>query len=171
LRSLIINDSIDALSPEQAQAALLAFYERLPEDAWSSSKPADVEMQGMADFLRKKAPPDVQAVLGSVMTSKDQQLRGAIAKIVLHQLDSIEPFQQYLREAVVEAGKPKMVALPVAMGATLVVIAVLPKVARSNDGKWSIEFDPSGNLKQLIDSLTAFVHELPKKISLTDITG
>jgi hypothetical protein len=83
---------------------------------------------------------------------------------VLHQLAATEPFRPYVDRAIASAGQAKMIALPLAVGAALVVIALLPKATRNAEGKWTIEFDPTANMKKLIDSATGFVKACPKDI-------
>jgi hypothetical protein len=165
-----MNDRIDALSSEQAQAALQKFYELLPADLWSGSKPTAAAMRGLAEDLQSEADPEVQAQLARVTESADTHARGAIAKTLLHQLSQIPFFVTYLDQAITSASQAKMVALPLAIGATLVVLAVLPKLTRNTDGKWQIEFDPAGNMERLVDSLTGFVKALPKGL-LTEGLG
>jgi tetratricopeptide (TPR) repeat protein len=108
---------------------------------------------------QRRAPDDVRAQVESLLGPGKGQERGILAAAVLHQLELIEPFRPYVDQAVLEAAQPRMVAESVVAGSALVVIAVLPKVTRNADGTWSILFDPAGNMKNLIDSLTAFVRE------------
>ena len=165
-----MKDRIDALSPEQAQEALLEFYELLPDAMWGHEKPPKKELKSLAEDLRDEVPDDVRPQVEALMGTAIPEARGAVAKLILIQLDAIDPFHPYVSRAVDSAGKARMVALPLIAGAALVVLAVLPKVTRNTDGTWSIEFDPAGNMTKLTDSLTEFVKALPKAL-LSSLTG
>jgi len=154
-----MSEPIDALSAEQAQDALLRFYQLLPKEMWSDGKPDVAELQGLAEDISEGTPDDVRDQVDSLLGPGEAGDRGTLAKAVLGQLEAIEPFRPYVDQAVTEAAQSRMIAETVVAGSVLVVIAVLPRVTRDADGKWSIHFDPAGNMKNLIDSLTSFVRE------------
>ncbi|MFO0907000.1 MAG: hypothetical protein U0794_01320 [Isosphaeraceae bacterium] len=153
---------IDALTAEQALAALQLVYEHLPDELWTGEKPEGAEIPAMVDYLKKRSSDDVRKTVDTLLGPEGAAIRGTVAKTVLKQLDAIPTFHPYVGHAVEEAAHARMVGLPIAIGATLVIVSLLPKITRTADGSCTIEFDPSTNLSGLIQSLAKLVHELPK---------
>ncbi|MFO0956421.1 MAG: hypothetical protein U0800_03015 [Isosphaeraceae bacterium] len=164
--------SIADLTPEQAQAALLKFYELLPASMWGGAKPSWTALDGLAEDLESEAESGDSAELAREIAavrnaaSADPARRGELARILLANASAIEPLRPYLDRAIESALAPKMVPIPLVIGAVMMAVAVMPKVTSSTgkEGETRIEIDPTGNLVRLIDALREFVKEVPKDL-------
>lgn len=164
--------SIADLTPEQAQAALLKFHELLPPAIWGGAKPSWVALEGLAEDLVAEAESDDDAELAREIdavrraAAADSARRGELARALLARIEPIEPLRPYLDQAIETALVPKMVPIPLVIGAVMLAVAVMPKVTSTTgeDAKTTIEIDPTGNLVRLIDALRAFVKEIPKEL-------
>lgn len=163
--------SIDDLTPEQAQAALLKFYELLPATLWggAGAKPSWTALEGLAEDLESEAESaDLAGSIGAFRQASQagSAQRGELARFLLTKIEPIEPFQPYLDQAVESALAPKMVPIPLVIGAVMLTVAVMPRVTSTSgkDGATTIEIDPTGNLVRMVDALRDFIKEVPKEL-------
>lgn len=156
---------IDELTAEQAQSALLKFYEVLPADLWGDEKPTWVALEGLVQDVEDEAAPDLRHDIEAVRANTDPNTRGALARFLLQQLEAVEAFRPFVAMAVESALAPRMVPIPLVIGAVIVVVAALPKVtATDKSGRARIEIDATGNLVRLVEALRDFVKEVPKEL-------
>lgn len=164
-QSISLNEQIDSMTTEQAQQAILKFYELMP----MKKKPTTVGIEARVEQLQENAPDDMQPLLTRLAIGNenaDVELRGTLAKALLHTFNSpdYELFHQSVHDAVEDALKPDMSVILTSVGAYLIAMALIPtKVQISKEqGKWSVdmEFD---NLKQfatLSDNLKTMLNKL-----------
>lgn len=113
---------IDNLSAEQAQRAVLAFFDSLPEDAWAQdSKPSPGRVVRAIERGESQLPDDNAETLRALRESVSGQ--SEIARFTLKQLHDIPEFSPLVESAIAEAAKPHMSALP--PEAAYILVAVL----------------------------------------------
>jgi hypothetical protein len=158
-----MNGPIDSISSEQAQRALLIFYESLPEG--QGRKPSLTEIQALAEDVREEGPADIQALVSGILKGPSANDKGEVSKILLRQLAQFEPFRSYVETAVTRASQPQMSPVPLAILAVLVVIPVLPKIHYDKrKGELGADWDPCGNLTAIINSLRGLAKSLPTEL-------
>lgn len=160
---MYVNTPINSLSPEQAQRALLIFYESLPEG--QGRKPSLTEIEALAEEVQDHVPPDMRPLVSGILKGPSATDKGEFAKVLLRELQQCESLRSYVETAVTRAAQPQMSPVPVIIAAALVVMPVLPKVHydKRKDGL-IIDWDPCGNLKAIIDSLRGLAKSLPPEL-------
>jgi hypothetical protein len=157
-----MKEKIDALTHEQAQRALLRFYELLPEELWQGTKPTFGDLEYWREEIEDSATPDIEPFLKALEDEIDPSTRGATARILLMQFAAYEPLQPYVEEAVEEATVPHMTPLPEIIVAATIILAAIPRKITWTDktGKFrSIEIGQLDNAAEWIKSITGFLKE------------
>jgi hypothetical protein len=160
-----MKESICSLSPEQAQRALLIFYESLPGELWQGPKPSWPDIEAVAENLQDEAPGDLKGLIAGILKGPSANDRGELAKILLNEFAQCQPFRAYVEAAVQSGSEPQMAPVPLIILAAFVVFPVLPRIAYDNrEGRLKIVWDPSGNLNKTIHSLTELAKSLPSEL-------
>jgi hypothetical protein len=128
-----MDERIDSLTDEQAQHALLRFYELLPADYWQGEKLTYSDLEYWQEEIDEAATPDIQPFLEAVEDESNASARGRTARLLLVQFADYEPLRPYVEQAVEEAETPQMVPLPVVIVAATVVLAAMPKEIEYSD--------------------------------------
>lgn len=175
---ILLNEQIDNMTTEQAQRAILKFYELMPIN---QEKLSSVGIEARVERLQEHAPNDLQHVLTQLTSgdeNEDDVLRGTLAKALLHTFNGpdYEPFHQSVHDAVEDALKPNMSIVLGSIGAYLIVMTLIPtkvQISKEQD-KWSVDVE-FGNLKQfatLSDNLKEMLNKfLPSSFSASDRTS
>jgi hypothetical protein len=161
-----LNEQIEHMTAEQAQQAILTFYELMPIN---QEKPTTIGIEARAAQLQEYAPNDLQVLLTQLTTGEtdaDNEMRGALAKALLQTFNGpgYEPFHDSVRASVEQALQPDMSIILGSVGAYLIVMALIPtKVQISKEeNKWNVDVE-FGNLKQfatLSDNLKEMLNKL-----------
>ncbi len=164
-KELVMATRLSSLTDEQAQSALLKFYELLPAELWGDEKPSWVALEGLVQDLADEADDVVRHDIQAVRATTDSKRRGELARFLLERLEEVDAFRPIVESAVEFSLAPRMVPIPLVIGAVIVIAAALPKVtATDKTGRTTIEIDTTGNLVKLVDALRAFVKEVPKEL-------
>ena len=124
-------DQIFSLSSEQAQRALLYFYDILPNEVWEGEKPSKGDIEALAEEILEVLPVDLQTHLTEVM-QKDTH-RGEVAKFLLQNFAQHYQLKPYVEQALKQAQEPHMAPLPYIIGALIIVLALIPKEIKKGD--------------------------------------
>ena len=158
-----MKERIAALTPEQAERALLLFYDLLPREGWESgNKPTEARIEVLADKLQDNAPADIQSFLGSLRTGDDEATTGEVAKILLQQFAQIDSLSPYVEQAAARSEEPHMALDPLTLGACVIVMLA----AMSSETKISVKdgelgFQYTGGAPKLVRELKEVVEKLP----------
>lgn len=128
-----MNERIETLSDEQAQHALLRFYELLPPDLWEGQKLSLSDLEFWHEEIDDAATPEIQPFLEAVEDDSDASARAETARVLLTQFAEYEPLRSHVEQAVEEAEAPQMVPLPLIIIAATVVLAAMPKEIEYTD--------------------------------------
>jgi hypothetical protein len=159
--ALPLKEQIDNLSLDQAQKAILNFYELLPQDWWAEKKKwATANIEIRASMVQQKAPTEIQPILSNLTNPGNELLKAAMAKTLLFEFSQYEETQPYVKQAVTNAREPQMLPIPIFIGAVLIVLALLPTKIKTE--KVDKEF---GNLKELA-SLAGSLKDIVDKFDL-----
>lgn len=155
-----MKDKINLLTDEQAQHALLRFYDLLPEAVWQGSKPTFGDLEFWREEIEAAATPEIQAFLEAVQDKADPAIRGKTARALLTQMAEYEQLQPYVEQAVEEATVPHMAPLPVIIIAATVVLAAIPsKVVSTPEGGLIIEWNQLDKATEFIKALKDLLKE------------
>ena len=124
-----MKEQIALLTSEQAQKALLLFYEKLQEDTWEGLKPSIADIEFLARKLQKSESEEIKRFLASIETSGETS-HGDLAKIVLEELTHYEQFRGYVEIAIKQATEPDMAPLPLIMGGLIIVFGLLAEIKK-----------------------------------------
>lgn len=161
--ALSLNEQIDALSTDQAQKAILNFYELLPVDWWTENKKLPIgNIEIRAAVFQKNAPADVQPLVNKLTSQGNDELKAAMARALLFQFAQNDRLVSYVEQAVTRAREPQMLPIPIFIGAFLVVLAIIPTSISVEKDKVHIEF---GNLKE-VASLAASLKDIMDKFDI-----
>lgn len=117
-----MDQSIASLSPEQAQRALIVFYDLLPADAWEGgAKPSAARLESVAERLQDDAPDDVRPVLDTLLAEGNEGEKGEMAKAVLAAFHERGELRAYVEQATKQARQPHMAPIPLIVGAVIVM--------------------------------------------------
>lgn len=156
-----MDQSIASLSPEQAQHALMIFYDLLPDDFWEGGKkPSAAKLKFTAERLQEDAPEDVRPVVNGLLAEGSEEGKGEAAKVVLDMFYEQESLRGYVEQAVEQAKQPHLAPIPLIIGAVIIVLALVPKKIKVKTGNRSVEVEGQDS-KGLVDSLANFVSKLP----------
>ncbi len=153
-----MEQSITQLSPEQAQRALMIFYDILPGDFWEGgAKPSAARLEATAERLQEDAPDDVRPVVDAMLTEGGSEGKGEAAKAVLDMFYEQQELRGYVEQAVEQAKQPHMAPIPLIIGAVILFLGAVPKEIKWKGG--GIKWDVAG----LINGLGTLVGKLPAK--------
>lgn len=152
-----MQQSIASLSPEQAQQALMVFYDLLPDDFWEDGrKPSAAKIKYSAEQLREDASDDVRPVVAALLAEGGEEEKGETAKAVLGLFHEQEPLRDYVERAAEQAREPHLTPIPLIIGAVIILLAALPKEVDLKKKQWKF-----GHL----DELAKVIGRLPKSLS------
>jgi hypothetical protein len=157
-----MKEQIASLTPEQAQRALLFFYEISPDDLWEGQKPSQIDIKAWVEELQEEAPVEIQPFLTTLLNEPDQLHRGEIAKILLSKFAEYPPLLPHVEKAATRATEPCMAPLPVVMGALILALAVLPKEIKTE--KVHIKIGHLKEAAEFVGKLIEFINALPGKL-------
>ena len=154
---------IASLSPEQAQRALMIFYDLLPGDFWEGGrKPSTAKIESTVEQLQEDATEDVQPVIAALLAEGGEEEKGEAAKAVLGIFYEQESLRGFVEQATQQAQQPHMAPIPLIIGAVIVLLAALPKDVDRKQGKW--KFGHLRDAAALVKELANFVGKLPADI-------
>lgn len=155
-----MEQSIASLPPEQAQRALMIFYDLLPGDFWEGGKkPSAVKLKYTAEKLQGDAPEDVRPVVDALLAEGGEAEKGEAAKAVLSIFYEQESLRGFVEQATQQAQQPHMAPIPLIIGAVIVILAALPKEIDLKKGIVKI-----GQLREaaaLVKEFAQFAGKLP----------
>ena len=155
-----MDQSIASLSPEQAQHALMTFYDLLPDAFWESGKkPSAAKLKFTAEKLQEDATEDVRPVVNGLLAEGSEEGKGEVAKVVLGMFYDQGSLRGYVEQAIEQAKKPHLAPIPLIIGAVIVILAAVPEeIKKDADGSWRAKW-PSR--EKLMNGLANFVSKLP----------
>lgn len=155
-----MEQSIASLSPEQAQHALIIFYDLLPGDFWEGgAKPSAAKLESAAERLQGAAPEDIRPIVDGLLAGGSEEEKGEVAKAVLGTFYEQDELRGFVEQATQQARQPHMAPIPLIIGAVIVLLAALPKEVNLKEKKWKI-----GHLRDaaaLVKELAEFAGKLP----------
>lgn len=151
-----MNSKINSLTDDQAQHALLKFYDSLPADFWKGQKPTygDIEFLFQEVEEEVEEESEVATFIEAVKDESDSEARGETSRALLTLFAEQETLQPYVEQAVEEAKVPHMATLPTIIIAATVVLAALPKQIDKEDGKISVKFGHLEDAKDILVAIT-----------------
>jgi hypothetical protein len=158
-----MEQSIASLSPEQAQNALIIFYDLLPGDFWEGGvKPSAAKLESAAERLQEAAPEDVRPMVDGLLAEGSEEEKGEVAKAVLGTFYELDELRSFVEQASQQARQPHMAPIPLIIGAVIVLLAALPKEVDLKQRKWK-----SGHLRDaaaLVKEFAGFAGKLPTEV-------
>jgi hypothetical protein len=149
---------ITSLSAEQAQRALMSFYDLLPGDFWEGGvKPSAANLEATVEQLQEDAPDNVRPVVAALLAEGSEEEKGAAAKAVLNMFYQQEELRGFVEQAAEQAQQPHMAPIPLIIGAVILFLGAVPKEIKWKGG--GIKWDVAG----LLHGLSEFVGKLPAK--------
>jgi hypothetical protein len=163
-----MNEKISSLTPEQAQRAVLTFFDLLPAELWQDrTKPSVARLETLADRMDENAPEEIRSALKVLRGEEDVECKGEVAKIILESFWQQDALRPYVEQALAKMAEPHMVIDPISIGIIITVLAVLSskyhKKTTDKNGRTS-ELSLEGGAPKLIEAFTGFVKALPKKL-------
>ena len=151
-----MEQSIASLSPEQAQHALMIFYDLVPDDFWEGGrKPSAAKIKYTAEQLQEDATEDVQPFVNALLAEGGEVGKGETAKALLGIFHEHESLRSFVEQAAEQARQPHMAPIPLIIGAVIVILAALPKEVDGKKKQWKF-----GHL----DELANVIGKLPKSL-------
>jgi hypothetical protein len=158
-----MEQSITSLSPEQAQRALIIFYDILPDDLWEGgTKPSAAKLESAAERLQEDAPDDVRPVVDTLLAEGNEGEKGEVAKAVLATFYEQDELRVFVEQATQQAQQPHMAPIPLIVGAVIVLLAALPKDVDLKEKKW--KFGHLRDAAALVKELAQFAGKLPADV-------
>lgn len=155
-----MEQSIMSLSPEQAQRALIVFYDLLPGDFWEGgAKPSAAKLESAVERLHDDAPDEVMPVLDALLAEGNEEEKGEMAKAVLVAFHEQEELRAYVEQATQQARQPHMAPIPLIVGAVIVILAALPKEVDMKEKK--LKFGHLRDAAALVKELAEFAGKVP----------
>lgn len=156
----VLLQKIESLSDDQAQRALLAFYDLLPESLWASGKkPSGERVENLVDRMEENISDDVATFVEKVRSQNDNR-RAAVSRAILMSFNQNNDFQPYIEKATAQAMEPHMSPLPLYIAEFMIIMAALSvEIGKTKDG-WYFR----GKAPELVGKLTGFVKALPQSI-------
>lgn len=157
-----MKEKIKTLTDEQAQRALLRFYEILPENYWQGSKFTFGDLKFWQKQIDSNATPEIQTFLSAVEDKSDSSARGETSRLLLLEMMEYESFHSYIQEAVEESKIPHMSAIPEIIIAATIVLAAMPKEiewTNSSGNPVRIKLGQLDSAAEFIKSITSFLKE------------
>jgi hypothetical protein len=161
----MMTEKIAGLTPEQAQRALLLFYDSLPNEFWEGGrKPSTTEIEAAADNLQDNLTGEMQPAFDALMGKGNEAVKGETVKILLDLYWQHEPLQPYVEQAATKATEP-MAPIPIIIGAMIVVLATIPEIEVKKDGKKkqvTIKWNPAAQIGNLVGKFAELLKALPQ---------
>lgn len=158
-----MEQSITSLSPEQAQRALMVFYDLLPADFWEGgTKPSAAKLESAAERLQEGAPDEVRPVVDTLLAEGNEEEKGEMAKAVLATFYEQDELRVFVEQATWQARQPHMAPIPLIVGAVIVLLAALPKDVDLKEKKW--KFGHLRDAAALVKELAQFAGKLPAEV-------
>ena len=158
-----MEQSIMSLSPEQAQRALVIFYDLLPGDFWEGgAKPSAARLEFTAERVQENATEDVRPVVDALLAEGSEGEKGEVAKALLGTFYGQDELRGFVEQATQQARQPHMAPLPLIVGAVIVLLAALPKEVNWKEGTLK-----SGHLRDaaaLVKEFAEFAGKLPAEV-------
>jgi len=155
-----MEQSVASLSHEQAQRALMIFFDLLPGDFWEGGKkPSAVKLKYTAEKLQDDAPEDVRPVVDALLAAGREEEKGEAAKAVLTIFYEQESLRGYVEKATEQAQQPHMAPIPLIIGAVIVILAALPKKIDWKNKQY--EGGQLQNAAALVKEFAQFAGKLP----------
>lgn len=155
-----MEQSITSLSPEQAQRALMVFYDLLPADFWEGgTKPSAAKLESAAERLQEDASEEVRPVVDTLLAEGNEEEKGEMAKAVLATFYEQDELRVFVEQATRQARQPHMAPIPLIVGAVIVLLAALPKDVDLKEKKW--KFGHLRDAAALVKELAQFAGKLP----------
>jgi hypothetical protein len=158
-----MEQSIASLSPEQAQRALLIFFDILPGDIWEEGgKPSASKLESAAERVQEEATDEVRPVVEAMLAEGNEGVKGEAAKAVLNEFYEREELRGYVEQAAQQAQQPHMSPIPLIIGAVIVLLAAIPKDVDFKQKRWKL-----GHLRDaaaLVKALAEFAGKLPAEV-------
>lgn len=154
---------IASLSPEQAQRALMIFYDLLPGDLWEGGKkPSAAKIESTVEQLHEEATDDVRPVVDALLAEGSEEEKGEAAKTVLGIFYEQDELRGFVEQATQEAQRPHMAPIPLIIGAVIVLLAALPKEVDAKKKTW--KFGHLRDAAVLMKEFANFAGKLPAKV-------
>ncbi len=156
-------EKIAAMTPEQADRALLLFYDLLPRDSWEAgNKPSEGRIEDLADKLQENAPAEIQSFLDSLRAAEDEATTGEVAKVLLGQFAQVDSLRPHVEQAVARSEEPHMALDPLTLGACVIVLlaAMSFKITITVKGDTS-KIEIMSRVPELVHELVGVVEKLP----------
>lgn len=164
-----MEQSIASLSPEQAQRALMIFFDALPADAWEGgAKPSAAKLESAAEKLQEAAPADVRPAVDALLAGGGEEEKGEVAKAVLGTFYEREELRGLVEQAAEQARQPHMAPLPLIIGAVIVLLAALPTEVDLKAKK--VKFGHLRDVAGLVRGFAEFAGKLPADVWKSFIT-
>jgi hypothetical protein len=165
-----LEQSVASLSPEQAQQALIIFYDQLPGEFWEGgAKPSAAKIESTVEQLQDDAPEDIRPVVDALLTEGREEEKGEAAKAVLSVFHEQESLRGFVDKAVQQAKEPHLMPIPLIAGAVLVLLAALPKEVDLKKGQY--KFGHLQDAALLMKEFAEFAGKLPAKFYETLAKG
>ncbi len=160
----MVEKQIAALTPEQADRALLLFYGFLPRESWEGgNKPTEGRIEDLADKLQENAPANIQSFLASLRAAEDETSTGEVAKILLRQFAQVDSLRPYVEQAAARSEEPHMALDPLTLGACVIVLlAAMSSKTKISIKDGTIGFEHTGGAPKLVRELAGVVEKLPE---------
>ncbi len=158
-----MEQSIASLSPEQAQRALMNFYDLLPAEFWEGGvRPSAARLESTAEQVQEEAPEDVRPVVDGLLAEGNEEEKGEVAKAVLAAFYERDELRGFVERATEQARQPHMAPIPLIVGAVIVLLAALPKDVDLKEKRW--KFGHLRDAAALVKELAEFAGKLPAEV-------
>ena len=136
-----------ALSSEQAQRALLLFYDLLPAEVWEGEKPSEARVEALTDELREDGPPEAQKFIEGLDETDDPEKLGEVARVLLSQFADNPTTRPLVETAIERTSQPHLMFIE-----PLILVGVLAVLSscRLEEGKFSFD---GRNVVELVKAL------------------
>lgn len=159
----MMEQSIASLSPEQAQHALMIFYDLLPDDLWEGGKrPSAAELKFTAEQLQEDAPDDARPVVNALLDEGSEAGKGEAAKTVLGMLYEQESLRGFVEQAAQQAKQPHLAPIPLIIGAVIVLLAGVR--VRVGPKGVDVQIAIPENVKAIVDGVKSLSKNLPDDV-------
>ena len=158
-----MEQSIASLSTEQAQRALMIFFDLLPADSWEGgTRPSAAKLEAAAERLQEDAPDEVRPVVEALLAEGHEEEKGEAARAVLATFGGREELRPFVEQATRQAREPHMSPLPLIVGAVIVLLAALPKELDFKEKKW--KFGHLRDAGALVKEFAGLAAKLPAEV-------
>jgi len=156
-------EQIISLTAEQAQRAILLFYDLLPSELWEDqTKPSLARMETLSDRVKENASGDVRPFVNALLAEGNTERKGEMAKLLLQTFAQQDALRPYVEQALTRSAEPHMAPIPVDIGTLLIVLALL-SVKMDVKTKW-VKFHFEGAAPELVEKFTGLVKTLPSRL-------